>query len=59
MDILQHAIQNLPEPMEIDSKLMIETDLLMNQEKRDDADNNSDSCYILDRIMCDIVDNMQ
>ncbi|CAH2014362.1 unnamed protein product [Acanthoscelides obtectus] len=59
MDILQHAIQNLPEPMELDSKVMIETDLLMKQEKQDNADSNNDSCYILDRIMCNIVDNMQ
>lgn len=59
MDILQQAIQNLPEPMEMDSKLLIETDLLMNQEKSDNADNSADPCYILDRIMCNIVDNMQ
>ncbi|KAJ8927100.1 hypothetical protein NQ314_020372 [Rhamnusium bicolor] len=59
MDILQQAIQNLPEPMEIDSKLMIETDLLMSHEKSENAENNSDPCYILDRIMCNIVDNMQ
>ncbi|KAJ8922868.1 hypothetical protein NQ315_007903 [Exocentrus adspersus] len=59
MDILQQAIQNLPEPMEIDSKIMVETDLLMNQEKADNAESQSDPCYILDRIMCNIVDNMQ
>ncbi|KAJ8945433.1 hypothetical protein NQ318_009889 [Aromia moschata] len=59
MDILQQAIQNLPEPMEIDSKLMIETDLLMHHDKSDNGDSNSDPCYILDRIMCNIVDNMQ
>lgn len=59
MDILQQAIQNLPEPMELDSKLMIETDLLMNQEKSDNADSNADPCFVLDRIMCSIVDNMQ
>lgn len=59
MDILQQAIQNLPEPMELDSKLMIETDLLTNQEKSDTAESQSDPCYVLDRIMCNIVDNMQ
>lgn len=59
MDILQQAIQNLPEPMELDSKLLIETDLLMNQEKSDSADSSADPCYVLDRIMCNIVDNMQ
>lgn len=59
MDILQQAIQNLPEPMELDSKLIIETDLLMSQDNKDNADSNADPCYILDRIMCNIVDNMQ
>ncbi|KAJ8984596.1 hypothetical protein NQ317_006058 [Molorchus minor] len=59
MDILQQAIQNLPEPMEIDSKLMIDTDFLMHQAKSDSGDGNTDPCYILDRIMCNIVDNMQ
>ncbi|KAG5892989.1 hypothetical protein JTB14_031840 [Gonioctena quinquepunctata] len=59
MDILQQAIQNLPEPMELDSKLMIETDLLTGNEKNDNGDSSADPCYILDRIMCSIVDNMQ
>lgn len=57
-DILRQAIQNLPEPMELDSKIIVETDLLMNQEKADKDDANPDPCLILDRIMCNIVDNM-
>lgn len=59
MEILQQAIQNLPEPMELDSKIMIETDLIVKQEKIDKNDINSDPCDIKDRIMCSIVDNMQ
>lgn len=58
MEILQHAVQNLPEPMEVDSKLMVETELLMNQEKEGNDESNDDPCNILDRIMCNIVDNM-
>lgn len=57
-EILQQAIQNLPEPMDVDSKVMIETDLLMKQDKIDKNDSNSDPCDIRDRIMCSIVDNM-
>lgn len=59
MDILQQAIQSLPEPMELDSKIMIEADLLMKSEKNENSESNQDPCYILDRIMCNIVDNMQ
>lgn len=58
-EILQQALQTLPEPMEIDSKLMIETELLVNQEKNSREDPKVDPCYLLDRIMCKIVDNMQ
>ncbi|XP_044254560.1 mediator of RNA polymerase II transcription subunit 7 [Tribolium madens] len=58
MEILQQAIQNLPEPMEVDSKLLVETELLVNQEKASKEENKSDPCFILDRIMCKIVDDM-
>lgn len=58
-DILKQALQNLPEPMEIDSKLMIETDLLVNRDAASKDEANNDPCFILDRIMCKVVDNMQ
>lgn len=58
-EIIQQAMQNLPEPMEIDSKLMVETDLLVSQEHNKKDDGKNDPCFILDRIMCKIVDNMQ
>ncbi|KRT81292.1 hypothetical protein AMK59_5551 [Oryctes borbonicus] len=57
-EILQQALQNLPEPMEIDSQLMIETDLLVNKENSSKDDVNNDPCHILDRIMCKIIDDM-
>ncbi|KAK9869941.1 hypothetical protein WA026_006039 [Henosepilachna vigintioctopunctata] len=58
MEILQNAVQNLPEPMELDGKLMIETDLITNQERSGNDNANEDPCNVLDRIMCNIVDNM-
>lgn len=57
-EILQQALQNLPEAMELDSQLMIETDLLVNKENGSKDDINNDPCYVLDRIMCKIVDDM-
>lgn len=56
-DILQQAIQNLPEPMELDTKMMVD-DFMFTQENKEKDDADSDPCYILDRIMCNIVDNM-
>lgn len=58
MEILQQAIQNLPEPMDLDSKIMIETDLMVRQKKMDKNETNSDPCDIKDRVMCSIVDKM-
>lgn len=58
-EILQQALQNLPEPMEIDSKVMIDTELLRNSENAENDEANNDPCFILDRIMCKVVDNMQ
>ncbi|XP_022899946.1 mediator of RNA polymerase II transcription subunit 7 [Onthophagus taurus] len=57
-EILEQALQNLPEPMEIDSQLMIETDLLVNSDNNIKDDINSDPCSIFDRIMCKVVDEM-
>lgn len=58
-EILQQALQNLPEPMEIDSKLMTETDLLVNRDNAAKDEAKNDPCFVLDRIMCKVVDNMQ
>ena len=58
-EILQQALQSLPEPMEIHSKLLIETDLLGSKENGLKDTNDGDPCYVLDRIMCRIADEMQ
>lgn len=57
-EILQNALQNLPDPMEMDSTLLTHTESF---ESKDLAvqDVSSDSCHVLDRIMCNIIDNMQ
>lgn len=57
-EILQNALQNLPDTMDMDSKLLVNT------ESFEDTNNavqdvSSDSCHVLDRIMCNIIDNMQ
>ncbi|KAF5290552.1 hypothetical protein FQA39_LY14681 [Lamprigera yunnana] len=57
-EILQQALQNLPEAMEVDSKLLVETDLLVNKDNSLQENSKNDPCYILDRIMCKVVDNM-
>ncbi|XP_017783782.1 PREDICTED: mediator of RNA polymerase II transcription subunit 7 [Nicrophorus vespilloides] len=57
-EILQQAIQNLPEPMEVDSKLFIDTNHLNSSDNPSKSDANGDPCDILDRIMCNVVDSM-
>lgn len=56
--ILQQALQNLPDPMEMDSKLLINTESFENADTSI-QDVSPDSCHVLDRIMCNIIDNMQ
>lgn len=56
-DILQQALQNLPDSMEMDSKLLIPSESFENSENTV-KDVGSDSCHVLDRIMCNIIDNM-
>lgn len=58
MEILQQAIHSLPEPLEVDSKLIVETDLLVSQKKAAMEETKAEPCCIEDRIMCNIVDNM-
>lgn len=57
-EILQQALQNLPDPMEMDSKLLIQSEAFENPETST-KDVSSDTCHVLDRIMCNIIDNMQ
>lgn len=58
MEILQQALQMLPDPIEADSKLLIPTELFENMDTSNPIDQNSDSCTILDKMMCDIIDAM-
>lgn len=44
--------------MDLDSKIMVDADLIMKHDKMDDSAVNCDPCDIRDRIMCSIVDNM-
>lgn len=56
MEILQQALNNLPDVSDMDSKLMVPIESFdeMNPSTNDDA--NIDACSPLDRLMCDIVD---
>lgn len=58
LELLQQAINNLPEMMELDNKMFVNTHAGAATSSDSAADSNSDKCYILDRIMCNIVDNM-
>lgn len=58
MDILQQALQSLPDTSDMDSKLMVSCEALEDLDSSNVDDANSDSCYIIDKIMCDIVDAM-
>lgn len=57
-EILQQAVQNLPDIPEIDSNLM-ETDILLDKDKSALDDGQNDPCDILDKIMCEVVDTMK
>ncbi|KAJ8866277.1 hypothetical protein PR048_032120 [Dryococelus australis] len=58
MEILQQALQTLPDSTDTDSNLMIPTELFdsMDAAKQDEA--AGDACNPLDRLMCSIVDAM-
>lgn len=58
MEILQQALQNLPDTSDMDSKLMVPCESLEDMDTSNVDDTNSDSCYVIDKIMCDIVDAM-
>lgn len=58
-EILQRALRELPEPMEVDSKLMTEMEVLVKKDGGVKEEGREDPCCILDRIMCKVVDSMQ
>lgn len=58
-DILQNALQSLPDQMETDSKFIMPTEVLEQLENQQSDGANTDPCYELDRMMCNIIDNMR
>ncbi|XP_047003171.1 mediator of RNA polymerase II transcription subunit 7 [Schistocerca americana] len=58
MEILQQALQMLPDNSETDSKLLVPTELFENMDTSNKEDSDKESCNPLDRLMCEIVDSM-
>lgn len=58
-DILQGALQHLPDQNEIDSKFLVPTEILEHMDTSQSESANADPCYELDRIMCNVIDNMR
>lgn len=58
-DILQNALQSLPDQNESDSKFLVPTEIMEHLDPNPDDSANVDPCYELDLIMCKIVDNMR
>jgi len=56
MEILQQALQMLPDPSETGSKLLIPTELFHCMKTANQNESASESCNALDRLMCEIVD---
>lgn len=57
-EILQHALQMLPDTADLDSKLAINTDAMECIDSMDAEQQASDPCSQSDRIMCKIIDEM-
>ncbi|XP_077297961.1 mediator complex subunit 7 [Arctopsyche grandis] len=58
-DILQNALQSLPDASESDNKLMTPTEVFEHMDTSQKESNSSDQLYELDKLMCNIVDKMQ
>ncbi|KOB78560.1 Cofactor required for Sp1 transcriptional activation subunit [Operophtera brumata] len=58
-DILQNALQSLPDQNEIESNFKVPIEILEQMDTSINDSSNSDPCYELDRIMCNVVDNMR
>lgn len=58
MEILQNALQSLPIISESDNKLSVAPELLGNDDDQNKEDLVVDPVDPLDRLMCDIVDNL-
>ena len=58
MEVLQTSLASLPDAADIDCKLLVPTESIEKARKEKQLDEKEDHCYTLDRIMCDIVDDM-
>lgn len=57
-ELLQQALQNLPDSSEAEAKLMIPTEAFEDMDTTSNIKKESDTVDILDRLMCDIVDKL-
>ncbi|XP_063375256.1 mediator of RNA polymerase II transcription subunit 7 [Cydia amplana] len=58
-DILQNALQGLPNQNEVESNFKVPVEILDQMTVGSGDGANSDPCYELDRLMCNVVDNMR
>ncbi|KAK3930086.1 Mediator of RNA polymerase II transcription subunit 7 [Frankliniella fusca] len=57
-ELLQQALHNLPDSSETDSKLLVPTEAFEDMDTSDETKKDSEAVNPLDRLMCDIVDNL-
>ncbi|GIX77669.1 mediator of RNA polymerase II transcription subunit 7 [Caerostris darwini] len=58
MEMLQQTTSNLPDTVDMDCSLIIKPEPIDEDKKVELADEKEEHCFGLDRIMCDIVDQM-
>lgn len=58
-DILQNALQSLPDQNEVDSNFKVPIEMLEHMDCSPSDSAAVDPCYELDRIMCNVIDNMR
>ncbi|KAK9507021.1 hypothetical protein O3M35_008854 [Rhynocoris fuscipes] len=58
MEMLQQALHTLPDTSELDSKLMVPTEAFESMDTSDLNSSDMDPNAILDKMMCDIVDQL-
>lgn len=57
-EILNHALQMLPDTTELDSKIGINTDVMEAMDTTGSDQQGFDPCNLEDRIMCNVIDEM-
>lgn len=58
-DILQNALQSLPDQCESESKLLVPMEAFEHMDTSQKEVSSMDALYELDKMMCGIVDKMQ